>query len=359
MTTNTIVFILSFFLVYLFTPLLIRMAPRMGTMDMPNERKVHCQPIPRFGGPGIYLGFTVAAFLGLFFFNRTLLVSLPDAYYGLFVGQFIIFGVGAYDDIKGSSPLIKFGAQIAAAAVVIAMGATIPIVTIPSIEHFATKHALSVHIAGALSWALPMLWIVGITNAFNLIDGLDGLAAGLAFIAAATLFIAAVNMGNLPGCMMYTALAGAALSFLRFNYYPAKIFLGDSGSMFIGFTLASLSIIGRQKSTTAAILLTPLVVMGIPIFDTLLAIVRRLLERRPIFSADKKHLHHSLLARGLHHKSAVNAIYAAALIVVVVSMTAGILAHKIGIINIKLLVSRRVEECAPEENGKTAAKPDK
>jgi UDP-GlcNAc:undecaprenyl-phosphate GlcNAc-1-phosphate transferase len=174
------------------------------------------------------------------------------------------------------------------------------------------------------AWAIPVtvMWMVAITNAINLIDGLDGLASGITFIAAATLFIVAMKMGQTDSAILLAGLAGTALGFLRYNFFPATIFLGDSGSLLFGFLLASASIVGVLKSTLVIALIIPIVVLGIPIYDTATAIIRRAIKGRPIFEADKKHLHHRLMKAGFNQRQVVIMIYVACLILSLAALAA-------------------------------------
>ena len=255
--------------------------------------------MPRLGGVAIYAGFACAVMLAL-------PLNLPLI--GLLSGLTIILLVGIIDDIKNISPVLKLAGQILAAGCAVGFGVTVDFVSNPFTGHIMPL--------GWVSVPFTILWIVGVTNALNLIDGLDGLASGIAGIAALTLTAVALTQWKVFGAagqqeiiILTLILAVAVFSFLRFNFYPAQIFLGDSGAMLLGFALSSMAVIGLTKSVTAISVLLPVVILGLPIIDTASAIIRRCFKRRPIFKADKEHLHHQLLARGLSHRQAVLVMY--------------------------------------------------
>ena len=282
----------TFLGVLLVTPIIKVVAIRVGAIDMPNGRKVHKVPIPRLGGVGIFLGFAAA-----------MLLTQPIGHQetGLLIGCTIIVLTGIADDILDLKPRTKLVAQIVAAVIVAFFGIRVEVITHPfgSVFHLG-------------QWAIPVtvLWIIGVTNAINLIDGLDGLAAGTAVIAAVTMATVAGLEGRMLVSGFALILAAAVLGFLPYNFSPAKIFMGDSGSMFLGFTLAALAIQGLTKGATFISIVIPVIILGIPIFDTLFAIIRRYRNHRPIFEADKGHLHHRLLQLGLSHRQTVLSIYA-------------------------------------------------
>nr|WP_277999018.1 MraY family glycosyltransferase [Moorella sulfitireducens] len=276
---------------FIVTPFLCRVAPRLGAVDKPDARKVHHTPTPRLGGVAIYAGF-----LGAF----ALLGYHGDKYLGLLLGGTFIMLVGLVDDLKNISPRLKLMGQIIAAAIVVAFGVRV---------EFLTNPFDGLLILGKLAIPVTIFWLVGVTNALNLVDGLDGLAAGTSFIAAVTIAVVAWFNGEGVVALLSLALAASVLGFLPFNFHPARIFMGDSGSMFLGFNLAALAVVGLTKSATVVSLLVPVVILGLPILDTVLAIIRRYLNHRPIFAPDKGHLHHCLLAQGLTQRQAVSIIY--------------------------------------------------
>lgn len=288
---NILIFALAGIVSFLLTPLLCRLAPRLGAIDKPDSRKVHHTLMPRLGGVAIYGGFLAAFWLLGFHQNACL---------GLFLGGTFIMLVGVADDIKGLSPRLKLAGQIIAAIILVASGVRV---------EFLTNPFEGVFILGKLAIPVTILWVVGVTNALNLVDGLDGLAAGTSLIASVTIAAVAWLHGEMVVALFSLALAASILGFLPFNFYPARIFMGDSGSMFLGFNLAALAVIGLTKSATLISLFIPVVILGLPIMDTFLAIIRRYLNRKPIFVADKGHLHHLLLAQGLTQRQAVGIIY--------------------------------------------------
>jgi UDP-GlcNAc:undecaprenyl-phosphate/decaprenyl-phosphate GlcNAc-1-phosphate transferase len=220
---------------------------------------------------------------------------------GLMLGASVLVGVGVVDDIRGLKPMTKLLWQVAATLLVIGFGVEINFVQVPF------DGLLPI---GLLAIPLTLLWVVGLTNAINLIDGLDGLAAGVTVISTMTLFFVALRTHQIGAAILLLALGGSALAFLRYNFFPAKIFLGDSGSLFLGFILATSSIIGVFKTTLVVALIIPLLILGVPIFDTLFAIGRRLKNKKNPFEADNKHIHHLLLRAGFNQREAVLSIYA-------------------------------------------------
>lgn len=274
------------------TPQVKKLACRVGAMDLPGGRKIHQHPTARFGGLAIYAGFMG----GLIMVQPSL--SLPLS--GLLLGGGLVLVLGIIDDRWGLNPWIKLLGQVAAASVLVLFNVRVEFLSNP----FDGLLVLG-------EWAIPVtiLWIVGITNALNLIDGMDGLAGGTAAIAAITIAVVAWLKGQAAVAMLAMILAAGILGFLRYNLHPAQIFLGDSGSMFLGFNLAALAAMGLTKSATIISLLVPVVILGMPILDTFLAIVRRLRAHRPVFQADKGHLHHRLLDLGLPYRRAVWVMY--------------------------------------------------
>ncbi|HZG75788.1 MAG TPA: MraY family glycosyltransferase [Paenibacillus sp.] len=277
------------------TPVVKRFAVKVGAVDAPNHRKVHTRIMPRLGGLAIYLAFMGALLIAL------PLVSGEKAHviWGLLLGGTIVTIVGALDDRFDLSPKVKLLGQIAAASVVVSFGVKVDFVTLP----FGDGHSM-----GWLAVPITIFWIVGVTNAINLIDGLDGLAAGVSAIATGTIFVLALIMGNVTVAVLSAVLLGSILGFLFFNFHPAKIFMGDSGALFLGFSLAALSVLGFKQATLVSFVV-PIFILGVPLSDTFFAIVRRTLNKTPISAADKNHLHHCILALGLSHRNSVLVIY--------------------------------------------------
>ena len=270
-----------------------KLAIKIGAVDKPNARKVHTRIMPRMGGLAIYVSFFVVLFLSH---------SMTKELLGLFLGGTVLVIVGIIDDMKDIPAKVKLCGQIVAACIVVVFGVRVNFMT--NIFHGDTFF-LSV-----FSIPVTIIWIVAIINAVNLIDGLDGLAAGISIIAATTMAVAGYASGQTEMASMAMILIGATLGFLRYNFHPAKIFMGDTGSMFLGYNLAVFAVLGVAKSFTMLSLVTPILVLAIPILDTLFAIIRRKMNHKPIFKPDKHHLHHCLLNYGFSHRNTVLIIYA-------------------------------------------------
>ena len=268
------------------------------------DRHVHRYAVPRLGGIALFLSVTLisAAMLVVLGDKSGLQSAFSASLPGLFVASTVILLLGVYDDLRGANAYLKFGVQSCAALLLYVSGFRV--------HHFdllSSSHILR----GAISLPLTVFWVLLITNAFNLIDGLDGLAAGSAFFSTVVIFTISLLHPNLIVSLISVSLAGAILGFLRFNFNPASIFLGDSGSLFIGFTLSALALAGSQKAATIVAVTTPVLALGLPILDVVLAITRRMLSSKPLFDGDHDHIHHKLLKRGLSHRAAVLVLYAA------------------------------------------------
>jgi len=296
------IFLISLASTILLTPVVRILALKINAIDSPNDRKIHKVPIPRLGGLAIYFGFLIAI-LFCCLVSRFISPGLDINYsgvLGIILSATILLIIGFVDDVKGISPSIKLVFQILAAFIAIYFG----------IEITFVKNPLNGFIyLGSASIPITVFWLVGITNSVNLIDGLDGLASGITAIASVTLFFVALSTGQVASAIVFIALAGAAAGFLKYNFHPASIFLGDSGSLFMGFVLASASVLGVLKSTLVIALLIPILILAVPIFDTASTIIRRLRAKVDIFEADSRHIHHRLLEAGLTHREAVMAIY--------------------------------------------------
>ncbi len=289
------IFLIAVGVSLVFTPISVKLAHRFGVIDVPTDgRRVHNQPIPRLGGIAIYLG-TISSIL--------LILPLSKEVAGMLIGGSLIMVTGVIDDIYVLSAKVKLACQIICASVLYYFGIRIHFVGIPFGEGY-------VYFPWVISLIITVIWVVGITNTINLIDGLDGLAAGVAAIASFSLaYIAYINQR--PEVAMITlAVAGGALGFLPFNFNPAKIFMGDGGALFLGFMLAAVSIIGPMKGAAAIATVIPVLVLGLPIFDTAFAIYRRLIKGKPIMEADKGHLHHRILSQGMDQRKTVVILYA-------------------------------------------------
>jgi UDP-GlcNAc:undecaprenyl-phosphate GlcNAc-1-phosphate transferase len=302
MSTYLCVYLGSLALACLTTPAVIWLAGRIGALDRPGVRKVHERPVPRLGGAAIFVS-ALCPIVAVILWHEYRDAVLPATRLLLIIllgGATIVFAVGLADDLKGLPARIKLLAELLTAAGVCLLGVRIPEVT------FSEGWSLPL---GNWSYVVTILWLVGITNAVNLSDGLDGLAAGIGIITCSGLALYAWHSGNMTMSVLMLALAGSLGGFLTFNFYPARIFMGDSGSLFLGFMIAVSSVACMMKSTAFVGLALPALALGIPICDTLCAILRRLLERRSLFAPDRSHFHHRLLERGLSHRRAVLLIY--------------------------------------------------
>ena len=286
-----VAFTIALAVAYFLTPRVIRLALKVGALDAPDARKVHTSPIPRMGGLAIYAAFVLAV-LASMHVNREIM--------GLLVGGTVILIVGIIDDLKPLPARVKLLGQIVAAAVLVMFDIRIEWLTNPFGEMLYVDY---------LAIPLTILWVVSLTNTVNLIDGLDGLAAGVSTIASVTILLVALQQNFWTVAILTAALAGSSLGFLQHNFNPAKIFMGDTGSMFLGYMLAAISILGAVKSAATIALIVPIVALGLPILDTAFAIIRRYMSGRPIFKPDKGHLHHRLLEMGLTQKQAVLLMY--------------------------------------------------
>ena len=307
-----IAFLLAFITTFVVTPHTMRLAKKVGAIDIPNDRRVNKKPMPRLGGLAVIAGFFVSTIYLLITTQLEGKIDLfgeEDYYINLigFVVGIIILGVVCYiDDVKGIPSYVKLAAQIISAIIVVACGIRIDFISIPFTEG-------KIVISGIASYIITVCWIVGITNAINLIDGLDGLSSGVTLISCLSLLMVfALNGSPLIAIVLITALAGAIVGFLPFNFSPAKTFIGDTGSNFMGFSLAIISILGVAKTYTALVLIAPIIILAMPIFDTLFAIIRRIIKGKSlkaVFKPDKGHLHHKLVAKGYSQKQAVLIMY--------------------------------------------------
>jgi UDP-GlcNAc:undecaprenyl-phosphate GlcNAc-1-phosphate transferase len=293
----------SVLLSFLLTRYVRDTANARGWLSAPAlDRHLHRVPLPRLGGVAIYLAFLITVGLVVLSaqFRPALLGWTPKAMASILLPGTLVFLLGVYDDLKGAGPYLKFAVQAVAGAVLFAFG--LRVLDIPML--FGGNH-----FPWFVSLPLTILWVIAITNAFNLIDGLDGLAAGSALFSTVVVFIVALLTGSAMVSILALALVGAILGFLRFNFNPATIFLGDSGSLFIGFMLSALALRGAQKSPTVVAVAIPVVSFGLPILETALSVVRRFISGRPVFTADREHIHHKLLQRGMTHRQVVILLY--------------------------------------------------
>jgi UDP-GlcNAc:undecaprenyl-phosphate GlcNAc-1-phosphate transferase len=305
MKTYFVLFLIAAFASAVITPLLRRLCERLGLVAGPrSDRHVHRTPIPRLGGVGLYLSVAIAL-SSLFFIHNLLTQNLRAEIKS--IGAFllcslIVVALGAYDDLRGANAIVKLVAMAAVAMIFYALGGRIAGLSIPFFGQ-VTLHP----IVGCL---LTLVWVVAIANAFNLIDGVDGLATGSALFSSLVLLTISLMQGRSLLVVILLALTGSLAGFLRYNFNPASIFLGDSGSLFVGFALAALSIMGSQKASTADAVAIPILAFGLPVVDATVTIGRRFLSGKPLFKGDREHIHHMLLARGWSQRRVALVLYA-------------------------------------------------
>ncbi|HEY2513260.1 MAG TPA: MraY family glycosyltransferase [Polyangiaceae bacterium] len=312
MKTYLFSFIVTAVLAALMTPVVRRLAVRVGAVSSPGGRNVNARSVPRLGGIAIALSSACTLLMLLRVETNVGMVvqAEPLRVVGLLGGAFIVFVVGVLDDTRRVRALYKLYAQVAAAVLAYACGFRIDAISI------GFNSSLSM---GVFGLPITVIWIVGVVNAINLIDGLDGLAGGIVFFAGLTNFVVAYVGDNVLLAAVMAVMLGAVVGFLFFNFNPARIFMGDSGSYFLGFLMGTSSI-GGYKASTAVGLLVPMIALGVPIFDTLFTVVRRFLERRPLFSPDRGHIHHRLLDMGLTHRRAVLTLYGVSIVFTVAAI---------------------------------------
>ena len=307
-----IAFLLAFIVAFMTTPYTIKIAHKIGAVDVPkDERRMHKKAMPKFGGPAVILGFLVSVIYLLIVMSMENTINLfgPESYgmklLGMFLGIVVLSITCIIDDIVTIRPIVKLFGQLVAAIIAVSFGIRLGEFNLSFINNPLMEEIVSC--------IITVVWIVGVTNAINLIDGLDGLSSGISVISAISLLVIFVLNGSpLVSIVLITALAGALVGFLPFNFTTAKTFIGDTGSNFLGFSLSIISILGVAKTYTFAVIVLPLIVLGLPIFDTLWAIIRRLIKGKSIkaiFKADKGHLHHRIVARGFGQKQAVLILY--------------------------------------------------
>lgn len=307
-----IAFLLAFITAFVITPYTIRLAKKVGAIDMPEKRRINDTPIPRLGGLAVIAGFLVSSLYLVIAMNieKKIILQGQEQYYLKLIGfllGIVVLGIFCYiDDIKGLPAIVKLIGQIVAAFIVVSFGIKIDETNIEFIDKILESNEIFVYI-------LTIGWIVGITNAINLIDGLDGLSSGITLISCLSLIIIfSLNSSPIIAIVLTTALAGAIVGFLPYNFNPAKTFIGDTGAQFLGFSLAIISILGIAKTYTAIVIVAPLIILAVPICDTLFAIIRRIIKGKSlkaIFSPDTGHLHHKLMNKGYTQKQAVLLLY--------------------------------------------------
>jgi len=318
MLIYVVTFSVALLLSLLLTPLIKRAALRIRAVDTPDHRKVHVVQIPRLGGLAVFASFMIVFYTANWFGYGELEKAefSPHFLKGFAFASAIIVFLGVWDDLRNIRPFLKLVLQLLAASIAMAYGMVIMIIDVPFFGQLNL---------GIFGIPFTLLWIVGITNAINLIDGLDGLAAGVTFIACMTLFLISISQGKIETALFSVILAGSIVGFLRYNFNPAQIFLGDSGAYFLGFSLANFSVVGAMKASTAVALLIPIIALGFPIMDTVFAMLRRsgralkdgkgpIALFREIGVADKEHVHHKLLDLGYTHRMTVVILYGICLV---------------------------------------------
>lgn len=293
------------------TPLAIRSARRLGIVDRPGGRRIHAQPVPLLGGVAILLGIVVAVVLNLPFTR--------DDYGAIVIGAILISALGAVDDAIGVSPPLKFVGQVGCAIIPVSQGVTIDHVTLPFIDPVSL---------GWIQYPVTVAFIVAVANIVNFADGMDGLAAGLCLISAGTFCILALSLDRFAAATLAAAVCGACLGFLPWNFHPAKIFMGDAGSLPLGFLLASMSITGVMKTAAALALVFPLIVLLVPILDTSFVILKRLKYGQSVTAADRNHLHHRMLRVGYSQRQAALVLYGWCLVLAAFALAVRFLHYK-------------------------------
>ena len=305
MKTYFALFLVATLAALLITPLIRRLCVRLNLLDVPMDgRRVHKYGIPRLGGVAIY-GSMVLTLATLPLVSNLLTQSLGAYTTELMIALVpatLVLLLGVYDDLRGTNAVVKFLCLGLIAALFYWMGGRIEVLAIPFVG--------AVHLPATVGFFVTVFWLVGIANAFNLIDGMDGLASGAALFSSIVILVISLSQDNPLMVVVSLVLCGALAGFLRYNFNPASIFLGDSGALFVGFLLAALAVLGTQKATTAVAVLTPILAFGLPVVDTGVTMARRLIGKRPIFQGDSEHIHHMLLARGWSQRRVALSLYA-------------------------------------------------
>ncbi len=305
MRSYVFLFLISLISTLLLTPLAGRLATALGAVDLPdNKRRIHTKPTPRMGGVAIYVAFLLTLAIVPFLRNDlgTRFNAHPQWYLSIIAATTIIFLLGVYDDLRGANAPLKISVQILAAIVLQYSGFGIELLSIP---FFGENHALPLW----LSFTLTAGWIVGITNAFNLVDGIDGLATGISAFALLSILVTSVALQSFEVGLLAVILLGTVIGFLYYNFHPASIFLGDSGSLTLGFLVATLSMLGSQKGTTTLAIAIPMVSFGLPVVEIFLSLIRRFVGGKPLMQSDRGHIHHRLLEHGLSVRQVAILLY--------------------------------------------------
>lgn len=309
--------ILTFACCVILTPIVIKMCQKYNLVDIPKDnRRVHSKPMPRCGGIAIVISTLVGLTVYYFITRNIESIALNRKFVGYVIGGLIIFIMGLIDDIWNLRPKYKFFFQLAAGIAIYYFGIRISVINVP-ISSIGT-----INLAEWVDFLLTMVWVISITNAMNLIDGLDGLAAGICSIAATALLIVFITTSaSLEAIIITAALVGSTIGFLPYNFNPAKTFMGDCSSNFLGFTMSIVSILGFAKGYTMLAIVAPVLVLGVPIFDTLFAMIRRILKGQPPLKPDGAHIHHRLIKRGFSQRQAVLILYTITSILCIVAVS--------------------------------------
>ena len=311
-----IVFAVAFVVTFVCVPLAKRIAKVVGAIDYPGNRRVNTRPVPRCGGIAMYLGLCAAVFtvfVGVRFFDwelKNLYVLVDVDYILLYIGVTLMFLVGLIDDITQLNPYMKFGGQIIAAAIIVAAGISIGSARIPITGEYVAM--------GWVDYPLSVLYLLVFVNITNLIDGLDGLASGLVAIVSCALLYLVAMRGFVTMAFLCVALIAVCIAFLCYNFFPASIFMGDSGSMLLGVMVGIISVAGVARTQSFVIMVVPLAIAGVPVLDTISAIVRRLRGHQRIEQADQDHIHHRLLRSGMSQKRSVALLWACTAVLAIV-----------------------------------------
>jgi len=306
MNWHLLAFIIALAISYVGTPLIRRVAIKLRVMVDPGGRRVHTRPMPLWGGIAIYGAFALTCLVVGELAGSGIGIAAPMR--GVLLAGVLLLTVGMMDDMKDLSAGVQALAIVLGGVLLILFGVKIQFLTNPF------SRGSMIALGATMSWIVTLVWVFGVTKTVDLMDGLDGLAAGIGAIAAGVLAIMAYYSSQAQVALMGAALCGACVGFLRFNFSPAKIFMGTGGSQFIGFVLAAISIIGAFKMAAAIAIALPILVFGVPIFDAAFVVLKRVVNRRPVHVADRTHLHHRLLDRGLSQKQAVLVIYVISLL---------------------------------------------
>ena len=284
---------IALLIVVLLTPAVGGMARILGVVDNPGERRLNRRPIPRLGGLAIFMGILVPSLAFL---------DLTSEMRGILLGAAVACVVGAIDDFRGLAPVPKLAGQVLAAAIPTAFGVWI--------DHFTLPFVGAVDLPPWIGVPLTIVWIVAVMNMVNFLDGMDGLASGVCALSGVTFAVISLSLGKVDAAVLSAIVAGACVGFLRHNFFPARIFMGDSGALVLGFTLASISVAGLLKTASTVVLFLPLLVLAVPIIDTSFVVLKRLKYRQPISTADRSHLHHRFIAIGFSQRRAALTMWA-------------------------------------------------